>query len=72
MMLSALNKISRRNYEIVIFQEEDVWYKYLSSRIKIVSLKRKRIPKILTTIVSRIFKSQRIISFFFKFARSSY
>lgn len=64
MMLSALNKISRRNYEIVIFQEEDVWYKYLSSRIKIVSLKRKRIPKILTTIVSRIFKSQRIISFF--------
>ena len=63
MMLSALNKISK-NYQIIVFQEEKVWFKYLSSRVKTITLKRKKIPKILTTIVSRIFKSQNIISFF--------
>ena len=70
MMLSALNKLSKENYEIVIFQEENIWSKYSSPSIKIINLKKKFFPKVLTTIISRIIKSKKIISFF-KYFRSS-
>ena len=64
MMLNALNKLVKENYEIVIFQEEKIWSKYLSPKIKAINLKRKPFPKILTTIITRIIKSKKIISYF--------
>ena len=64
MMLNALNKLVRENYEIIIFQEEKIWSKYLSPKIRVINLKRKLIPKIITTIIVRMIKSKRIISFF--------
>ncbi len=64
MMINALNKLSKENYQIVIFQEENIWSKYLSTKVKIINLKRKLFPKVLTTIISRIIRSKKIISFF--------
>ena len=64
MMLHALNKLVGENYKIIIFQEEKVWSKYLSPDIKVINLKRKLIPKIFTTIIARMIKSKKIISFF--------
>ena len=72
MMINALNKLCKENYEIVVFQEKNILSKYLSKEIKTVNLKRKPIPKIFTTIISRIIRSKKIISFFFKYFRSSY
>jgi len=63
MMLSALNKLSKQDYEVVVFQQEKIWSKYLSPKIQIINLKRKLFSKILTTIICRITKSKKIISY---------
>ncbi len=63
MMLSALKKLIIKDYKIVIFQQEKIWSKYLSPNIEIINLKRKLFPKILTTILCRIVKSKKIISY---------
>jgi len=64
MMLNALNKLSKENYQIIIFQEKNIWSRYASPKNQIINLKRKIFPKILTTIMSRIIRSKEIISFF--------
>lgn len=64
MMLNALNKLSKQDYEVIVFQEARIWSKYLSPKIKVINLKRKLFPKIFTTIVTRIIKSKKIITYF--------
>ena len=64
MMLNALNKLVRENYEIIIFQEEKIWSKYLSPKIRVINLKRKLIPKIIKTIIVRMIKSKELFLFF--------
>ena len=68
--LEALKNLNKKKYKIYLFQEENIWAKYIPKNTKIVKVKRNKFSKFLTTAFSRIFNSKYLINNFADFVDS--